>query len=79
MVIARGTSKDGKGTLLILGLSAENLRRLQNNEPIVKDLSLYGVPNLEICITFGKTEQDIYESLKPSIAPDTKIEKDPRL
>ena len=48
MLIAAGTTKDGR-KLLIVGLQAENLDRLLNDQPIYKDLSVepQNVPGLE--------------------------------
>ena len=52
------------GNLIILGLSDENLRRLQNNEPIKFNAGELGLPpHLEIVIVYGKTEKDIAHEL----------------
>ena len=48
MLIAASTTKDGR-KLLVLGLQAENMRRLLNDEPIYKrlDKAPQDVPGLE--------------------------------
>lgn len=46
MLIAAATTADGRKRLIV-GLDAENIRRLQNDEPIYKDLRVQGVPGLE--------------------------------
>lgn len=45
MLIARSDTRDGR-RLLIVGLEAENVRRLLNDEPIYKKLD--EVPGLEL-------------------------------
>lgn len=45
MLIA-ATERDGR-KLLVIGLMEENVRRLENDEPIYKDLREPGVPGLE--------------------------------
>jgi len=52
------------GNLIILGLSDENLRRLQNNEPIKFNAGEIGLhSHFEIVIIYGKTEKDITQDL----------------
>lgn len=52
---------------LIFGLSAENLRRLTNGEPIVINLKDVGLEERKILITYGETEDKIYEDMLPHI------------
>lgn len=60
MVIA-GTS-DNK---FILGLDAEDLRKLQNDEMISINLSAVG--GSDVILTFGETEKDIKEHLEAQL------------
>lgn len=46
MLLAATTGKNGR-KLLILGLMADNVDRLLNDQPIRKDLAEEGVPGLE--------------------------------
>ncbi len=52
------------GNRIILGLSDENLRRLQNDEPIVFNLQELGLPDYEVVIFNGKTEQTMETDMK---------------
>lgn len=60
--------KDPLGTpLLMLGLSGENITRLIAGEPIkipAAHLAELGLPQVEIAITYGRTEQAILAELK---------------
>lgn len=60
-------AKTSKG--IILGLSDENLERLKAGQPIVFNLSELGLPDNEVMIFNGKTEQDMYVSLKHMMHP----------
>lgn len=53
---------DGRRTLF-LGLSAVNVRRLQQNEPIVFDLAEMGWGTGQVVIMFGETEEVIADRL----------------
>jgi hypothetical protein len=46
MLLASSTAKNGR-KVLVLGLEAENIKRLVNDQPIRKDLGAEGVPGLE--------------------------------
>lgn len=48
---------------VFLGLSTENLRRLQQRKPIVFDGADIGIPGKQFCITWGETEEAIAEEL----------------
>lgn len=56
----RARTSDGT---FIMGLDAENIRRLQGGEPIYIDLTLLGGHD-RIMLMFGKTLQEIVEELK---------------
>jgi hypothetical protein len=82
MIIGRAKS-EGKEALL-LGLSRENVRRLQAKQPIRLRRQTHGdgVPEgWEIVIFFGETELSMKEELEKlgAIGPDTKVHVDPNL
>ncbi len=85
MIIARAIRMDdSKKELIILGLSAENVRRLQNGEDILLTRETHGegIPeHLGISIIYGETEQKMADQLREmgAIGPDTKMQIDPRL
>jgi hypothetical protein len=74
-------AKPGDGrTVVGLGLSAENLRRLQQDKPIVvelRELGFAGPPHL-VLIFAGDTEEAMTERLRElgAIGPDTKMHVD---
>ncbi len=78
MLKAGARKKDG-GHLVLLGLSAENLRRLPNDEPIKLDLAEIGHPEIEIVIFAGDTEESMAQGLQGLIGGDTKVDIDSRL
>ena len=55
-----------KGNQLILGFSDENLKRLQNDQPIKFNLSELGLDDMEVFIFNGKDEQEMYKMMKSS-------------
>jgi len=65
------------GELLGFGLSAENIRRLQQGEPIYIDLTEMGMTG-KVLIFYGKTEFDMAEKLKPFVDKDTFIHETER-
>lgn len=84
MIIARASRTGSEGEILLLGLSRENVRRLQEGQPIhIRRVSHgEGVPEgWEIVILFGETERAIKSDLEKHglISPETKIHVDPRL
>lgn len=52
-----------QGNRIILGLSDENIRRLQKDEPIKFNLKELGFEDFEVLIFNGKTEQDMQKTL----------------
>lgn len=60
---------------ILLGLSSENLKRLQEGMPIMIEAG-NGWP-MPVLICYGDTEEDLLEALAPIIDPSTKITGDP--
>lgn len=58
MLIARA----GNG-MMILGIDAENVRRLKDGKPILKALSQFGGKD-DILIIYGETLQDVRQQLE---------------
>lgn len=71
------TAKDGR-TVVGLGLSAENLRRLQAGQPITVDLreQLRIERGPHVMIFFGETEEAMRRDLAPYITSATIIHDD---
>lgn len=63
MLIARTS-----GGMMILGIDAENVRRLKNGEPILKALSQFGGKD-DILIIYGDTIDDVQRKLEEAIGP----------
>ena len=63
MLIAHGTNG-----LMILGLDAENIRRLKEGQPILKSLSQFGGRD-DILILYGETLEDVKRQLEASMGP----------
>lgn len=61
---------------LILGLSAENIRRLQSDEPIMFAGEPYGVA-MNIMIMAGRDEGDIARKLGVTSSADPRVKTDP--
>jgi hypothetical protein len=77
MVIASAFLKDGE-QLLVLGLSVENLRRLQDGMPIDLSRATHGLAipaGLKIVIFAGETEADMRQALAPLIGPSTVLDQ----
>lgn len=68
--------KAKRGNQLIIGLSDENLKRLQKDQPIKFNMADVGFPAIEIFIFNGKDEQTMYSMMKDAINPHTTIIKD---
>ena len=54
--------------MMILGIDAENVRRLKDGRPIVKALSQFGGRD-DILIIYGDTIEDIRLDLEKSLGP----------
>lgn len=61
MLIASGESQGRK--LLIVGLSAENLRLLREGRPILEDLERAEIADGHLAIVAGETEREIADAL----------------
>jgi hypothetical protein len=74
VIKATSKMKDGR-PMLLLGLSGENLTRLMANEPISVDVGQLGdgMPQMQIVLLAGKTEEEIAEQLRSAglIGPGT--------
>jgi len=64
----KAAGRTGLGVpLLVLGLSGENVTRLAAGEPIritAQQLAALGLPQMEVVIHYGRTEEDIVRELK---------------
>lgn len=64
----KAAGKTGSGLpLLLLGLSGENVTRLAAGEPVriqAGQLAQLGLPQMEIAICYGRTEQDILDEMR---------------
>jgi hypothetical protein len=49
---------------IVLGLSAENVRRLQEDKPILIDLAELGLPSQRVLIFTGTTEAEMAAELQ---------------
>ncbi len=69
-----------QGNRIILGLSDGNLERLKKDEPIKFNLNELGLPDYEVIIFNGKTEQDMHKAMIDAnlIHPTKTIIKDSR-
>lgn len=54
--------------LMILGIDAENVRRLKAGQPILKALSQFGGRD-DILIVYGETTEDIKAQLEKAMGP----------
>lgn len=64
MIKARYTNSKTAKTIIVLGLDAENMRRLMNNQPIKFDGRDIGIKNTVFFIFGGQTLDDIKEDLR---------------
>jgi len=75
MFIANTMLSDGQ-TLLVLGLSRENRRRLDLGQPIYVSREQHGVAvpaGLKLVIFTGETEAEMAESMASLIGPTTVV------
>lgn len=64
MIRASAPTADG-GTLIVLGLTPGNLRRLREGQPIYVDAAELGAPaGVKVAIMFGQTERAIVAELR---------------
>lgn len=79
MLKASAPTKDG-GTLVILGLSHENVRRMREQDnPVLVDLDDLNVPGVKVMIFVGETEESMTREMMSLIGPDTNVTVDERL
>jgi len=62
MIRAVGRAPDNE-PLILLGLSAENVRRLQDGQPIHVRLSEMGL-DVQVAIFYGETEEQMVRDMK---------------
>lgn len=60
----KAVGKSGDQTMLLLGLSGENMTRLMADEPIQFNLAEVGLPSMVVVIVGGRTEGAITEKLR---------------
>ena len=70
MIKMSGTS--GKRKVILLGLSEGNLMRLREKKPIVINGEEMNMPDLDIIICWGETEDKLAEELSYLIGPETR-------
>jgi hypothetical protein len=58
MIKIKARTGDGKAIAMI-GLTGENITRLVAGEPILFDMSEFGMPPCMFTIAYGKTERDL--------------------
>jgi hypothetical protein len=77
--VLRATADGKDGPIVMLGLSAENIKRLKADQPISVpaggDLGL----NKRVVIFYGESEAQMLNQMRPAIGPNTKAHVDPRL
>jgi hypothetical protein len=77
MVIASASGENNR-QLLVLGLSAENVRRLQGGQPIRVTRESHGIAvpaDLTLVIFTGETELDVRAAISNLIGPATVIDQ----
>lgn len=80
MVIAKAEMHDGR-QLVLIGLSAENVRRLQAGQPIRLDTAELNIAPGDtigiLAIHYAETEEKFYEAMGDLIGPDTIVRGTP--
>lgn len=66
--------KTRKDNLVILGLSDENMKRLAAGQPIKINLKDLDLPDIEIVIFNGRTEETMYLAMLDLIGPKTRLQ-----
>jgi hypothetical protein len=67
MIVARGIPEKGEDTIVVLGITEENVRRLKNNDAIRCTHDIHKLPKgLQIIIMYGKTEEEIKRVIRLS-------------
>lgn len=68
--------KARKENVIILGMSDENLERLNrkgSNEPIKFNLKDLGLQDMDVIIFNGESEESMYMMMLDNIGPNTKL------
>lgn len=66
-------AKMSDGRSVVIGLEAENIKRLKAGKPFVHRLGQYGLPDVDIYLVFGETKNDIVRQLKAGITDKTEV------
>ena len=69
-------ANDGDIVKLGFGLSAENVKRMQQGKPVYVDLTSMGLPGVEIMIFYGRTEEVMIRDIAKHIGPETVLHGD---
>jgi hypothetical protein len=56
--------RGGEPPVVVLGLSAANIRKLQEDKPILLDLAVLGLPSQKVMIFTGETEAKMAAELQ---------------
>jgi hypothetical protein len=78
-MVADATRGPRKITLVMLGLSHNNLDNLKAGKPITVKGEDVNLPGAEILIFAGKDERTMQRELQELIGPKTQVHIDPRL
>ncbi len=70
MIKFKASSNDGRTTVIGIGLSDENIRRLTDGQPMIFSIDEMGFENTEVLILHGETEDKIKAAVLS--APDPK-------
>lgn len=73
MLIARATNG-----MMILGIDAENVKRLKEGKPILKSLAQFGGKD-DVLIVYGETLDDVQRELERALGPLPKARAHPHL
>lgn len=57
----------------VIGLEAENIKRIKEDKPFFKRLADYGGPDVTIYLVYGETRDDIVRKLSGGITEDTRV------
>lgn len=66
--------KTRKDNLVVLGLSDENMKRLADGQPIKINLKDLNLPDIEVVIFNGRTEETMYLAMLDLIGPKTRLQ-----
>lgn len=78
MLIANGSNQNGDRSVLVLGMTAENVERLMRGQPIyLRPETHPGLPpGWEVLIVYGPDEKILLKKLQQ---PGTEVRRDDRL